>query len=97
VTQSPPTIHLAIKLLDRTFSICKDNEINLKSYDLIANGCLLLASKFEELDMKIPMMVDLLMANKFKFSYEELRGIESELLMILDFEFMALTPYHILS
>ena len=97
MTQSPPTIHLAIKLLDRTFSICKDNEISLKSYDLIANGCLLLASKFEELDMKIPMMVDLLMANKFKFSYEELRGIESELLMILDFEFMALTPYHILS
>lgn len=90
-------MQLAVKLLDRTFSACKESDINLKSFDLIANGCLLLAAKFEELDMKIPSIVDLQIANKFKISYEQLRGIESELLMILDFDLMALTPYHFLS
>lgn len=47
--------------------------------------------------MKIPLIVDLQIANKFKLSYSMLRGIESELLMILDFDLMALTPYHFLN
>ena len=42
----------------------------MKSYDLIANGCLLLAAKFEELDMNIPSIVELQIANKFKITYE---------------------------
>jgi hypothetical protein len=51
---------LSIKLMDRIFSICSRNsDVSKQSYDLIANGCLLLASKFEELDMKIPMIIDL--------------------------------------
>lgn len=91
------TVHLAVKLLDRTFSACKESDINPKSYDLIANGCLLLAAKFEELDMNIPMIVDLQIANKFKISYEMLKSIQNELLMILDFDLMALTPYHVLT
>ena len=90
-------MHLAVKLLDRTFSVCKESDINVKSYDLIANGCLLLAAKFEELDMNIPLIVDLQMANKFKISYEMLKGMESELLTLLNFDLMALTPHHFLT
>jgi hypothetical protein len=47
--------------------------------------------------MKIPMIGDLQVANKFKISYEQIKSIESELLMILDFDLMALTPYHFLT
>ena len=35
------------------------HNVSPDSYDLIANGCMLLAAKFEELDMKIPLIVDL--------------------------------------
>jgi hypothetical protein len=90
-------MHLAVKLLDRTFSACRESDINAKSYDLIANGCLLLAAKFEELDMNVPLIIDLQIANKFKMSYDMLKGIESELLTILDFDLMALTPHHFLT
>jgi hypothetical protein len=59
--QSPTTLHLAVRLLDRVFSLLGGNpeDIALDSYDLIANGCMLLAAKFEELDMKIPLIQDL--------------------------------------
>ena len=57
----------------------------------------MLAAKFEELDMNIPLNFDLQFANKFKVSYEQLRGIESELLVILDFDLMSLTPKHFLN
>jgi len=64
---------------------------------LVANGCLILGAKFEELDMKIPLIVDLQVLSKFKLNYHSLKAIESELLMILDFDLMALTPQHFLS
>jgi len=56
--QSSTTLHLAVRLLDRVFSLLGGNpeDIALDSYDLIANGCMLLAAKFEELDMKIPLI-----------------------------------------
>jgi hypothetical protein len=57
LNQSPSTLNLGVKLMDRVFSICP--EISPSSYDLIANGCLLLGAKFEELDMKIPMIIDI--------------------------------------
>jgi hypothetical protein len=50
------TVHLAVKLIDRIFSLCPD--VSPSSHDLIANGCLVLAAKFEELDMNIPMSFD---------------------------------------
>ena len=92
--QSPLTIHLAVKLLDRVFSLCGD--ITPTSHDLVANGCILLAAKFEELDMNIPMVIDFQIANKFKISYHQIKGVEQELLTLLDFDFMALTPLHFL-
>ena len=61
------TVHLAIKLMDRVFSLC--GNIAQQSYELIANGCIILAAKFEELDMNIPMLIDFQIANKFKVSY----------------------------
>lgn len=102
LNQSALTLHLAVKLLDRVFSSCfnkeyNESQIRKESYDLIASGCLLLASKFEELDMNIPMIGDVQVATKFKQSYHMLKGIQNELLMILDFDLMALTPYHILN
>ncbi|CDW87491.1 cyclin-j-like protein [Stylonychia lemnae] len=92
--QSDTTVQLAIKLMDRVFSVCPD--IAAQSYDLIANGCLMLAAKFEELDQNIPMLFDLQIANKFKITYHQLKGVEAELLVLLDFDFMALTPIHFL-
>lgn len=62
-------------MLDRTFAAIRENEVSVKSYDLIANGCLMLASKFEELDMKVPFIIDLQIANKFKISYQMLKDI----------------------
>jgi hypothetical protein len=56
----------------------------------------MLAAKFEELDMNIPMLFDVQIANKFKITYHQLKGIEQELLVLLDFDFMALTPLHFL-
>ncbi len=102
LNQSQLTLHLAVKLLDRVFSSCfntqqNESQIRKESYDLIASGCLLLASKFEELDMNIPMIGDIQMATKFKQTYHMLKGIQNELLMILDFDLMALTPFHILT
>jgi len=49
--------------------------VNQSSYDLISNGCLMLASKFEELDINIPMIIDFLLVNKFRISYNMLKGI----------------------
>jgi len=74
--QCDTTVHLAIKLMDRVFSLCGADEVAPQSYDLIVNGCLMLAAKFEELDMNIPMLFDLQIANKFRITYNQLKGIE---------------------
>ena len=58
---------------------------------------LMLGAKFEELDMNIPMIIDFLVANKFRITYGMLKSVQDELLMILDFDLMAVTPYHVLS
>lgn len=91
-------MHLSVKLLDRVFSLLggSPQDISPDSYDLIQNGCMLLAAKFEELDMKIPLIMDLQAASKYKLSYDQLKGVQSELLTLLDFDLMALTPYHFL-
>ncbi len=75
--QSVETLHLAVKLLDRVFSLLGGSpaEVSPDSYELIGNGCLLLAAKFEELDMKIPLIFDLQAASKFKLSYHHLKGV----------------------
>jgi Cyclin, N-terminal domain len=54
--QSGLTLHLTVRLLDRLFSLLGGsiNDIATDSYDLIMNGCMILAAKYEELDMKIP-------------------------------------------
>ena len=96
VNQSQSTVHLAVKHLDRVFSACTAG-IDHETYKLIANGCLMLAAKFDELDMNIPLLIDVQVANRFKLSYEMLKAIEGELLMILDFDFMSLTPYTVLT
>ena len=57
----------------------------------------MLAAKFDELDMNIPLLIDVQVANKFKVSYEMLKAIEGELVMILDFDLMSLTPYTVLN
>ena len=46
--------------MDRVFSLMgSSTHIAPDSYDLIAYGCMLLAAKFEELDMKIPLIFDM--------------------------------------
>ena len=81
------------------FSLLGGNpgDIAIDSYDLITNGCMLLAAKFEELDMKIPLIQDLQVTSKFRLSYHQLRGVQAELLTLLDFDLMALTPFHFVS
>ena len=51
------------------------SEVAINSYDLIANGCMLLAAKFEELDMKIPLIQDLQAASRYKLSYHQLKDV----------------------
>jgi len=96
--QSPQTKHLAVRLLDRVFSLLGGNpeDVAIDSYDLITNGCMLLAAKFEELDMKIPLIQDLQVASRFKIGYHQLKGVQNELLTLLDFDLMAITPYHVI-
>ncbi len=90
--QTISTMHLAVRYFDRTFSICQSG-ILPASYDLIALGCLVIAAKFDELDMNIPMMMDFICISKAPYSYENLRSIESELLTILEFDLMQPTVY----
>lgn len=79
--------------MDRVFALLGETG----SEELVANGCLLLASKFEEHDSKTPMLTDLQAASRYRLSYEQLVGVQSELLSLLDFDLMALTPQHFLS
>jgi hypothetical protein len=97
--QSCLTIHLAVKLLDRVFSLLggAPEDVSPDSYELIANGCLMLSAKFEELDMKIPLIQDLMAVSKYKLTYHQLKGVQSELITLLDFDLMAITPYHVLN
>jgi hypothetical protein len=69
VKQSDLTKQLAVKLLDRVFCATVDNVVTESAWEIIANGCIMLAAKFEELDMNIPMNQDLQVANKYKISY----------------------------
>jgi Cyclin, C-terminal domain/Cyclin, N-terminal domain len=56
--------------MDRVFSLMGGTTgVEVESYDLISYGCMILAAKFEELDMKIPLIQDLMAASKFKLSY----------------------------
>lgn len=45
--------------------------------------------------MKIPMIMDLVALGKYKlFSFHQLRGVQNELITMLDFDLMVLTPWH---
>ena len=47
--------------------------------------------------MKIPLIQDLQAASRYKLSYHQLKDVQNELLTLLDFDLMAITPYHVLS
>jgi hypothetical protein len=57
--------------MDRVFALLggTKEDVSPESYDLIANGCMLLSAKFEELDIKIPLIMDLQATSKFKLTY----------------------------
>lgn len=55
---------------------------------------LLLASKYDELDDRIPLIRDLQKLSKFQFSYKECSDEESAILMELEWNLVAITPLH---
>eukprot|EP00347_Sterkiella_histriomuscorum_P013562 403364240 len=69
----------------------RDKHMNLK-----AQMCLLLASKFDELDDYIPMIRDFQKLARYEFSYRECKDEEEAVLRQLGWSLGFITPYHIL-
>ena len=64
---------------------------------LLAVTCLLLASKYDELDEKIPFVRDLLtlyQADLLGVDHADVLRLESQIVFKFDFELMILTPIH---
>jgi hypothetical protein len=57
--------------------------------------CLLLASKYDELDDHIPMIRDLQKLSKYLFTYKECQAEEGWILAGLNWNLMNITPMHI--
>jgi hypothetical protein len=90
------TCHLAVKLLDRVFSTIEPHAIGAAQFDLISAGCLMLAGKFDELDYKVPLLIDLASLSRNKINYYHLKQVEEDLVSLLDFNLMVNTPLTLL-
>jgi len=53
---------------------------------------MMLAGKFDELDYKIPLLIDVSALTKYKLNYYVLKQTEEELVSLLDFDFMMNSP-----
>ena len=56
--------------------------------------CLLMASKYDELDDNIPMVKDFIKINKNSFIYEEFIEEEGRILDLINWRLIAVTPLH---
>eukprot|EP00347_Sterkiella_histriomuscorum_P015658 403356188 len=99
--QSNLTIHIAIAYLERAYQNnlhqTKDGKLKSESgLRLLAITCLLLASKYDELDDKIPFIIDLskVLKKVVNINHSEVLRLETEILFSFNFELMIVTPLH---
>lgn len=89
------TQYLAIHYMDCILSTC--GSIGSKSFTLIALSSLMLAAKFDELDINIPFIMEMQRASGFKIGYDQFVFYEAELLLYLNWDLMKITPHHFLN
>ena len=86
------TIHLAVAYLD---ILMHQPSFDQTQQDVQALTCLLLASKFDELDDNIPLIREFQRIAKTKdFTYEDVTKCEVHLLRLLCWDLFKLTPLH---
>jgi hypothetical protein len=90
--QSLETIYLAIYYLDW---VTYDYEVLEENFDLFSVCCLLLASKYDELDLSIPMIIDLLRCSKFPLSYDCVKQCEGIILKMLNWNLFQFSHYQV--
>lgn len=93
------TLHSTVKLMDRVMSFLQAdmNDVASDHYELILYACLLLSSKFEELDRDAPQIWDIVQLSKYKIQYNQLKNAQNELISLLDFDLMVTTQQHFLN
>lgn len=57
---------------------------------------MMLAAKFDELDYKVPLLIDISALTRNKLNYYHLKQSEEDLLQLLDFNFMVNVPLSLL-
>lgn len=64
---------------------------------LLAVTCLLIASKYDELDDKIPFIIDMnkVLKKVVNINHGEVLKLETEILFSFNFDLMIITPLHI--
>ena len=80
----PETLYVSVSIIDRYLSI---QEIKKSQLHLLGVTALLIATKYEEIYP--PELKDLISISENKFSKEEILKMEFQIIMALDFDFMA--------
>lgn len=89
---SDNTFHIAIKYMDHILSL---KEYHQSKYQLIALTCLILASKYDELDVNIPFPEDFARIAKLPFHNYVIAQCEMLVLDILNWKLKVSTTYSI--
>ena len=101
--QRKTTLHLALQYL---IIVLSKADFPKPRLGLVAATCLLLASKYDELDNNVPLFEDVLSTvqeskhlKQFdrKFTHSDLEECEAFILKLLDWNLMQLTPFQALS
>jgi len=95
------TIHIAIAYLERAYQngLYKTKEARLKSENqlrVLAVTCLLLASKYDELDDRIPFINDMskVLKKAANINHSEVLKLETEILFSFNWDLIIITPLH---
>lgn len=89
--QSTLIIHIAIAYLD--IAMYK-HTFHKKQLQLVALTSLLIASKYDELDDKIPLIRDFQRATKSYYTESAIKQCELFLLQLFDWKLVIITPIH---
>lgn len=74
----------------------QNERVKRSKFELKAHTCLLLASKQDELDDRIPLIREIQKLARYEFAYKDCRAEEEILLKELDWKLSVITPLHIL-
>ncbi|CDW90558.1 n-terminal domain containing protein [Stylonychia lemnae] len=99
--QSNLTIHIAIAYLERAYqnglNRTKDNKLKTDNQlRVLAVTCLLLASKYDELDDRIPFINDMskILKKIASINHADVLKLETEVLFSLNWDLIVITPLH---